>query len=583
MRSWFRSAPCRQLRSSICLLLFSAFPANGEPGHFDNYFNCYTEFYEPDTNCSCSAVALQLDGARFLLAGSTRTSTPPQTPRDFALARFYKDGSLDESFGTNGKTTTDFGGIEEVLALAVRKYDPFLPELVVAAGTKGSGASHDFALASYDPVSGSLVASFGVDGKVVTDFEGGDDVATGVAIQPDGKIVAAGRSGNSHIAVARYLANGSLDADFGDDGTVKTYMPGTNGSGWVSCLALQTDGKIVVAGYGGDKIGGGTNSIMIVARYHGSETTGIPGTLDESFGDLGFRTIPFDEGATVMGMTIQSDGKILLAGSGTNNAVVARLAPSGSLDKTFGGDGKVSVEVNIRINPFVSFPIGVAVQADQKVVITGELETSLSPFLMFAARLNVDGSLDPNFGISGVGRASDATSTALLLDRDGKIYVAGNGPRYNFRSRFALTRFLTAQSDLQVAIGAKRTVGNDFYSTNSTGQNLPIVFRGVGVTRRVSVRLQNDGPVSDTFAFRGHRSNGNLDVSYFSKRSNVSAAVIAGNFLTGAMGAGRSIPIKVLITSKTRKPTTSMYVRMFSHSLKNSRSLDVASIRAIYR
>src|SRR6266536_6144139 len=146
---------------------------------------------------SAQAVAIQSDG-KILAAGLSGAG-------DFALARYNADGSLDPSFGSGGKVTTDFGGFDLALGVALQSDGK-----IVAAGQGGS--SFDFALARYN-ADGSLDTSFGSGGKVTTDF-GVFDAATAVAIQRDGKIVATGStfsSGFQQFALARYNADGSLD------------------------------------------------------------------------------------------------------------------------------------------------------------------------------------------------------------------------------------------------------------------------------------------------------------------------------------------------------------------------------------
>ena len=162
--------------------------------------------------------------------------------------RYNSDGSFDTSFGNGGGALTPFGGGVAARAL-VRQPDGKL----VAAGESGATGAPDFTLARYNS-DGSLDASFGVGGRVVTDFSGNsDDVAEKLVQQPDGKLVVAGRSnasaaGRFDVALARYLANGSLDTSFGIGGVVLTDFASTTSLGPFVGLALQTDAKVVTAG-----------------------------------------------------------------------------------------------------------------------------------------------------------------------------------------------------------------------------------------------------------------------------------------------------------------------------------------------
>jgi len=206
------------------------------------------------------AVALEPDGKIVVVGGrGSRTSGR----YDFALARYEPDGSLDRSFSSDGKVVTEFGGKRDIArALALRPGGE-----VVAVGFTDASGNSDFALARYRR-DGSLDPSFGSDGKVVTDFGGGsDDDASAVAIHPGGKLVVAGQtgvSGNSDFALARYKPDGSLDPSFGSGGKVVTEFGGS--SDYALALAIQRDGKIVAAG----TTSASGNYDFALARYRGS-------------------------------------------------------------------------------------------------------------------------------------------------------------------------------------------------------------------------------------------------------------------------------------------------------------------------
>src|SRR5262249_24482946 len=138
---------------------------------------------------------------------------------------YNSDGSLDSTFGTGGLVTTDYSGGNDVAQALVIQADGKL----VAAGYDTNG-TQNFALARYNS-DGSLDSTFGGTGKVTTDFSLGNDVAKVLAIQSDGKFVAAGFttprfSSVPKFALARYNADGSLDTGFGTNGTVTTVVAG---------------------------------------------------------------------------------------------------------------------------------------------------------------------------------------------------------------------------------------------------------------------------------------------------------------------------------------------------------------------
>ena len=209
------------------------------------------------------AVARQSDG-KILAAGDSDGK--------FALARLNADGTPDLSFDGDGRLVTDvgpFGGGAGAMALQ--------PDgKIVAAGF----SIPNFALVRYNP-DGSLDPAFGAGGKVTTDF-GGFDSAVAVAVQPDGKIVAAGLrrpfvGGAADVALARYEPDGSLDATFGGGGKVTTALP-EGSDGLAADIAVQPDGKLVVVGM---SQAAGAAADFLVARYDPA------GDLDESFGVRG--------------------------------------------------------------------------------------------------------------------------------------------------------------------------------------------------------------------------------------------------------------------------------------------------------
>jgi uncharacterized delta-60 repeat protein len=245
------------------------------------------------------STAVQSDG-RILAAGSSTSSDGYYT---FTLAR-YRNGTLDASFGGTGQVTTSFGDISAFAYSAAVQADG----RIVAAGTAGSA----FALARYSST-GTLDTTFGGTGEVTTSFDGYTERAYGVAIQADGRIVAAGYTYANGVgykfAVARYNSDGSLDNSFGISGRVTTSFGGSGA--WADSVTLQADGRIVAAGYASD--GGGYK--FALARYNSD------GTLDTSLG-TGVVTTSFGGGAAAFAyaVAVQTDGRIVAAGFTNNGA-----------------------------------------------------------------------------------------------------------------------------------------------------------------------------------------------------------------------------------------------------------------------
>jgi uncharacterized delta-60 repeat protein len=367
---------------------------------------------------------LRLFGVLFLAAAAAAASGP---------------GSLDPSFG-GGRIITPFsGGGDAARAVAVQPDGK-----VVAAGDNGAG-SGDFALARY-LADGSLDASFGSGGRVTTDF-GFSETARGVAVQPNGRIVAVGYSvsGDTYsFALARYLADGSLDQTFGVGGKVTNTFGATSPA---YGLCLQPDGRILVAGIAA--VGG--RALMAVARY---ETNG---NLDATFGSNGLVTT--DLGGTEQGavaITLQPDGHIVAAGFVSDTMTgfaLARYNTDGSLDATFGNGGFVVTHLGTYLAR------GVAIQPDGKILAAGDTQAAGVLTYGFAlARYNADGSLDPAFGTNGVvisdfGFEAHA-GRSLLLQPDGKIVVGGG--------RFAVALY-DEYGNLDPSFGNDGLVATNFY------------------------------------------------------------------------------------------------------------------------
>ena len=209
---------------------------------------------------SATAVAIQADGKIVAVGGEYESRSHSR----FALARYNSDGTLDASFGGDGKVTTDFSaGWDGAKGVAIQADGK-----IVVAGTAGRTK---FALARYSS-DGTLDRTFGVNGKVRTDFTSGFDSAYGVAIQADGRIVVVGQAGSYYqqrdtkFALARYNSDGTLDATFGSDGKVMTRF--TSGYESATGVAIQADGKIVAAGTAGQNF----DNRFALARYSSDGT-----------------------------------------------------------------------------------------------------------------------------------------------------------------------------------------------------------------------------------------------------------------------------------------------------------------------
>ena len=367
------------------------------------------------------AVAVQPDG-KIVAAGYTQQGHD----FDFAVVRYTATGELDDSFGNGGKVTTEFGHHAHIHGMALQPGGK-----IVAVGHTYTHGNDNFLVARYK-ANGSLDASFAGDGKVALDFSGGLDYAFGVAVQPDEKIVVAGTAfvGSTYdFAVARYSTDGSLDTSFGNGGKVTTEFgpTGDRQNDQAQALALQSDGKIVVAGYSSTKKPGEDASTdFALARYNAD------GSLDASFGTDGKVTTHFGNGNDrIYKVEALPNGKIVAMGrsfSATNRDVdfeVARYHANGSLDTSFGNGGKVRTDLG-----YGEYGYAGAVQSDGKIVVAGYIyDDAPASQDQLVVRYNVDGSRDTSFGNDGVVRTDvggDDQVYSVALQPDGKILAAGN-------------------------------------------------------------------------------------------------------------------------------------------------------------
>ena len=310
--------------------------------------------------------------AAVAIAGNGTIVAAGGSGADFALARYLPDGRLDATFGSGGKVVTDVGARPKLFerywqqganALAIQA-----DGRIVAAGA-GPG---DFALVRYTE-DGRPDPSFGSGGMVFTSFgssAASPQAAQAVAVQADGKIIAAGGGGANNFALARYLPDGRLDPTFGSGGKVVT---GTAGDYAQACvLAIQPDGKIIAAGEFGPRP---VDSGSVVVRYTPT------GDVDPSFGRGGKSLVRFvgitDNGGC--GAVLDRRGRIVLAGYadlqvyGRNGSFheeyyvrVSRLTRAGRLDAAFGRRG--TTLTRFPLSPFVA---AVALQRTGKIVAAG--------------------------------------------------------------------------------------------------------------------------------------------------------------------------------------------------------------------
>jgi uncharacterized delta-60 repeat protein len=451
------------------------------------------------------------------------------------VGRFNPDGSVDTTFAQGGATFTSFnrtGSLDQLLVQPDGKI------LAVAYDTSQAGA---ILMARYNP-DGSLDATFGTNGQVVASGAAGSQHAF-AALQPDGKIVVAGTAQgtpqDTDFYVRRFNADGSLDTAFGNRGLVLVGAPPAGSQDSASAVAVQADGRIVVAGQT-LRPSSTTSSDFAVARLNAD------GSPDATFGSGGVVVTPVgpgDSDDTLTDLVIDAAGRLVAGGrtpnaTGPSTGVVVRYLPTGVLDPTFDTDGIVTLDTlsagpqvladgmqvvaagslsritsRVAVDDFVVYrfdatgapdpgfgtggkvvtdvpeptnttPTNAAEQPDGKVVVVGVVANPfLGPSLLGLARYTPDGNLDPAFGNGGrlvtdFGSGLQLTKGAVAVLPDGKLLVAAQvSDPLSFPPPPPLALFrLNADGSLDTTFGSGGRVVPDLGGQFSAGLTLADVL-----------------------------------------------------------------------------------------------------------
>jgi uncharacterized delta-60 repeat protein len=326
---------------------------------------------------------------------------------DFVAARFNANGSVDTTFGTNGKVTTDVAGsYDKGFCLAVQSDGTFF----VAGQSRIGTTNYNGSIAKYT-ANGALDTTFGTGGKVTTDFGNNDDAVWALSIQPNGQILAAGSGGTSttgyDFALARYNANGSLDTSFGGNGTGFRLTDFGHGGDQAFGMSVLSTGQILLVG----RAESSSNALdFALARYNAD------GTLDTTFGTGGKVTTDFagssDYGETV---AVQSDGDVIVAGAsstvGSNGATdfaLARYVMTGSTTTTSGS-------TTTTVNGVATGSVTVAV-------------TAAAPTVSITGAATVAEGSAYTLGLSAQESGSRAVSSWTIAWGDGSTQVVPGNP-----------------------------------------------------------------------------------------------------------------------------------------------------------
>ncbi len=515
------------LFTAFTILLFSIAQAQNKAGTLDKSFGVNGKVLTSSATAylDASAGAAATKEGNIIVGGSI--SSLGEADGYFAL-KYSADGLPDSSFGNKGQAEIRGAGYGQAIAVQP-------DNKVVIAGydfTDDDGAIF-FTVARFN-ADGSVDTSFGEGGKI-KDYSG--TRAYDVAIQDDGKIVVSGEVRASYVTI-RYLQDGKRDNSFGSNGVVITDF---NSVAVASANAIQPDGKIIVAGDDAQK--------LLLARYNSD------GSLDQTFGAGGKVISKLSElinNAT--DIVLQPDDKIVVAGTASNsfdyNIQLIRYLPNGSIDSSFGTNGIIikKLENNSQANR-------VALQSDGRIVIAGFTigNTNYAQFL--AERFNSDGSTDSTFGNNGYQvTAADISSTAngLIIQNDGKIVLAGgasNDKTGPAQYEIALTRYYGDGNTKQpLAIRIKRWLQHHGISWQ-LGNNI----------RYYAVQRSTDGITYKEIAKLGNSSNTYEDAAPLGKESYYRLAAIAKD-------GSRTYSNTVLIDETQQ-------VRMFPNPVKDNLQL----------
>jgi uncharacterized delta-60 repeat protein len=380
---------------------------------------------------------------KYVIAG--KAQNPASRNFDFTAIRYNPNGTLDTSFGWFGIVLTDFvGGHDEALSVALQPDG----KLVFAGKATRPNGNADIGIVRLN-ANGSRDTTFGWNGLVMVDYFGANDMALAAAVTPQGKIVVGGfatrSNGNSEFALVQLNSNGARDPEFGWGGIVTTDFFGD--SDIIFKLALQSDGKILVSGAAKRSA---TGSDFALARYNSH------GSLDSGFGLGGKVTTDFlgldDHGFALM---IQPDGRILVGGLATNpsnnsqDLALARYNANGSIDTSFATFGAPGLVVTDFFGAYDQ-ALWLLLQPDDKILAVGHAEHPARSFEFAFSRFLPNGDLDTTFAAAGhlttdVFGGPDGLHAGVLLADKGQVVVAGDTLNPGTRADdFVLSRYLMA-------------------------------------------------------------------------------------------------------------------------------------------
>lgn len=394
-------------------------------GSYNTAFNstgtATIEYPSFEANDVTKSIVIQPDGKVLVSGGSYMRTKKVQF-----VFRFNPDGSPDTAFGTLGRVVLgDYNNYG--------LFDDQLPNAKIVLQSDGKIVIAGFERLFRLNANGTFDSNFGMNGILSTPGY----FTKSIAVQNDNKLVIAGNfynttSYNYNTFVSRLTTTGSYDVSFGTNGTALQIVPSVFEV--VYDVKIQSDGKIIAGGLFSQN----GNQDMLICKYTAS------GTLDTSFNGTGRLLIPRTGNEYITSLDVQNDNKIVAAFSKENlemvNFALVRVTENGALDTTFDSDGIVETSIENS-----SIANEVKILNDQKIVAIG---TSLGTSRNYAfAKFNTDGSLDTTFGTQGkitvdINNGTNENAAAAVLSTDGKMYVAGTiyNPLY-YSNDYILSKF----------------------------------------------------------------------------------------------------------------------------------------------
>lgn len=424
------------MKKLFTLLLFLPFLASAQYGVLDNDFDADgMASFEVGTQTYNYGydVAVQQDG-KILVLGETELQQPVGVTS--FIFRLFPDGTIDQSFGQNGVSL-----LQDIYA---RKMAIQADGKIVAVGSGMFNNSHAISFARLNGDNGFYDSSFGVGGSYFIPYPFGSELYD-VAIQDDGKIVAAGRTTESDtdVLIVRLNEDGTEDNSFSFDGKVVTDV---NDVDEARSLIIGDDGKITIAGIAEEEIGNFINRYSLLIRYNSD------GSLDPNFGTNGILVPDFIDAAALNDIVFGESEKMyacgLIVGATDEDMLVAKFNSDGTFDNSFGPGGFTSTDIAGDDDEGVELVF----QPDGRILIAAKaIQTGQSVGAM--VRHNDNGLYDPSFGNIGIVTTSIGVGNSfesMVLQDDLKILCVGTEMDINFDTKASVARYT---SGMNVGIG----------------------------------------------------------------------------------------------------------------------------------